>query len=429
MARFLDYLLLGLKGVLRHKLRSALTALGVVLGIAALLSMMAVGEGARRQLLEEMSRMGLHNIILKSKRAPKAAAEKKGQDENKALRFGLTFKDLERCKVSVPGLIRALPVHEVHSPVVMCGRKINARVLGVTQDYFRTFPARLECGRALADMDAGYKHPVCVLTPPLPREVLQARNPVGMIINVGTKPFRVVGVVTPHTALLDLSEGENGKHVAQSIGQQMMHIFIPYRTVLDRFGTISIKAERGKFERFKLELDEIILECEDPIAALKPLDAVLKKGHKEMDYEVTVPVELLRHRRKTQETFNLVILLVAALTLTVGGVGIVNIMLVSVAERTKEIGIRRALGARRRDIMQQFLVETISLTLVGGMLGLLVGFGGVYGIEAYTGWPVAVTPKAVVGGLLVSVVAGVLFGLYPAHKAASTHPAVSLRYE
>jgi len=198
---------------------------------------------------------------------------------------------------------------------------------------------------------------------------------------------------------------------------------------MGRFGAFTFKEEQDSRQYYKQELTEMILQCEDPLAVVKPLDAILKKGHKEVDYETTVPLEVLYQRQRTQEIFSLVLLMISSLTLLVGGVGIVNIMLVSVAERTKEIGIRRALGARQRDIMLQFLIETLALTMSGGALGVLAGFGGVYAVERYTGWPVSVTAETVVASFLVSVIAGVLFGLYPARKAATVMPMVALRYE
>ena len=430
IVRLFDYLLLGLSSVLNYKLRSVLTTLGVVLGISALLSMLAVGEGARRQILAEMDRMGLRNVIVSSRRPQAKAVERSDAGRRGVFSYGLTFKDLKRCKDTIPGLVRALPVQEIYRPVVLGGRKTNARVLAVTTDYFSTFPARVERGRGLCDLDARRRMRVCVLVTPMPVETFFGRDPLRATLSVGDHLFRVVGIVTPEAEVLEREDkGDPGRDAAGQAGSNLLRIFIPYETALARYGTMRFRYEQGTFERFMLELDRIVLECADPLVAVKPLGAILEKGHKEVDYEITVPVELLHQRQQTQETFNLVMLLVAGLTLLVGGVGIVNIMLVSVAERTKEIGIRRALGARRQDIMLQMLVETVALTLTGGVLGVLVGFAGVYAIGAYTGWPVLVTPWAVLGSLLVSIAAGVFFGLYPARHAASISPVTALRYE
>ena len=430
ISRLLDYLLLGLTNVLNNKLRSVLTTLGVVLGISALLSMLAVGEGARRQILEEMDRMGLRNIIVSSRRPEMKAVQQTDTQRRGVFSYGLTFKDLERCKDAIPGLMRALPVQEISRPVVLAGRKTNARVRAVTTDYFETFPVHIERGRGLCDMDALRRRQACLLVTPLPAEAFLGRDPLRATVTVGEHLFRVVGIVTPRAEI-----GARGKDGARDAGGEvgvssnLLRVLIPYETALARYGSIRFRYEQGTFERFMLELDQIVLECRDPLAAAKPLGAILAKGHREVDYEITVPVELLRQRQKTQGIFNLVMLLVAGLTLLVGGVGIVNIMLVSVAERTKEIGIRRALGARRRDIMLQLLVETVALTLTGGAIGILVGLAGAYAIGVYTGWPVAVTPWAVLGSLMVSMAAGVSFGLYPARRAASISPAVALRNE
>ncbi|MGD0089608.1 MAG: FtsX-like permease family protein [Planctomycetota bacterium] len=432
MDRLFDYLLSGLRGVLRHPLRSVLTVTGIVLAITALLSMMAVGEGARQQILKEMEQMGLRNIIVTSRRPPKKVAEtSQSQQDWGPVAFGLTNKDLARCRAILPGLglVHAPAVHELRNPVVMFGRKVNARVLGITEDYFKTFKVLLNRGRLLCAADGRLQTQACLLATPIPSEILRGRDPFGMVVSIGDKPFKVVGTITPQSRFMDTGvggEGESGGHNAAS---NFVSIFIPFETAIGRFGPITIHVDQGKEEFYKLELDRVILECEDPLLAVKPLQAILDKGHKEVDYEITVPLEMLRQRQRTREVFNLVLLMVAGLTLLVGGMGIVNIMLVSVAERTKEIGIRRALGAKRRDILLQFLIETLALTVTGGLLGIAAGLGGVYGVAAYTGWPVSVTTSAVLGSFLVSVAAGVVFGLYPARRAAAVLPVVALRYE
>jgi len=430
MERLFDYLLYGLRGVLRHPLRSVLTVAGIVLAISALLSMMAVGEGARRQILKEMEQMGLRNIIVTSRRPPKKVAETAQAQQNYGpVSFGLTNTDLARCRQILPGLLHAPAVHEIRNPVLMFGRKINARVLGISEDYFKTFKVLLNRGRLLCTADGRLQTQVCLLATPIPSEILQGRDPFGMVVSIGERPFKVVGTITPQSRYLDTSVGGEGESGGPKAASNFVSIFIPFETAMGRFGPITIHMDQGKREFYKLELDRVILECEDPLLAIKPLQAILNKGHKEVDYEITVPLEMLRQRQRTREIFNLVLLMVAGLTLLVGGMGIVNIMLVSVAERTKEIGIRRALGARRRDILLQFLIETLALTVTGGLLGIAVGLGGVYGVEAYTGWPVSITATAVLGSFLVSVAAGVVFGLYPARRAASVLPVIALRYE
>ena len=430
MDRLFDYLLSGLRGVLRHPLRSVLTVAGIVLAISALLSMMAVGEGARRRILKEMEQMGLRNIIVTSRRPPKKVAETSQAQENYGpVSFGLTNADLARCRQILPGLLHAPAVHEIRNPVLMFGRKVNARVLGITEDYFKTFKVILNRGRLLCTADGRLRTQVCLLATPVPSEILQGRDPFGMVVSIGERPFKVVGTITPQSRFLATGVGGEAESGGPKAASNFVSIFIPFETAIGRFGPITIHGDQGKYEYYKLELDRMILECEDPLLAVKPLQAILNKGHKEVDYETTVPLEMLRQRQRTREVFNLVLLMVAGLTLLVGGMGIVNIMLVSVAERTKEIGIRRALGAKRRDIMLQFLIETLALTVTGGLLGIAVGLGGVYGVEAYTGWPVSITAAAVLGSFLVSVCAGVVFGLYPARRAASVLPVIALRYE
>ncbi|MEI6234914.1 MAG: ABC transporter permease [Planctomycetota bacterium] len=430
MYRFLDYLLAGIMGVLRHKMRSFLAVLGIVLAISALLSMLAVGEGARRQLLNDMEHLGLRNIIVTSQK-PQPKPSPKSSDNSDAWRivsYGITRKDAARCKALLPGVQRVVTVHEVTRPVVIRGHKVNARVLGVNQDYFKLHSLAVQRGRLLCALDELPQSQSCMMAAPLPQDINQGRDPYGLEVDIGGTVFKVVGTVTPESNLLDTGASGKDSKSGDSATNAVV-IYIPFDLAFSRFGSASMKQEAGSYEYYKLEINQMILECEDPIACKRPIESIMRKDHKEVDYEVTVPVELLAQRQHTQEVFNLVLLLVAGITLLVGGVGIVNIMLVSVTERTKEIGIRRALGARRSDIMIQFLIETLALTMSGGIIGVLMGFGGIYAVEVYTGWPVTVTVPAVIGSFMLSIISGVIFGMYPARKAASVTPMIALRYE
>ena len=430
MNRFFDYLFAGVLGVLRHKMRSFLAVTGIVLAISALLSMLAVGEGARRQLLNDMEKLGLRNIIITSHQPQQKPTQKSGEngDEWRAISYGITKKDAARCKVLLPGVQRVATVHEVTRPVVINGRKINARVLGVNQEYFKTRTVTLEHGRLLCPLDSEPHAQYCLMTTPIPTEVNHGRDPFGLEIDIGGLIFKVVGTVRTDTKSAEAATVGGGTKSDDS-ASNLVIIYMPIDLAFLLYGSDSYKQEAGTYEYFKLEINQLTLECEDPLACKKPIESLIKMEHAELDYEITVPVELLAQRQHTQEVFNLVLLLVAGITLLVGGVGIVNIMLVSVTERTKEIGIRRALGARRSDIMIQFLIETLALTMSGGIIGVLVGFGGIYAVETYTGWPVLVTAPAVVGSFMLSIVSGVLFGMYPARKAASVTPMIALRYE
>ncbi len=430
MNRFFDYLFAGVLGVLRHKMRSFLAVTGIVLAISALLSMLAVGEGARRQLLNDMEKLGLRNIIItshKPQQKPTVKATDNG-DEWRPLAFGITRKDADRCKTLLPGVQCVATVHEVTRPVLVNGRKINARVLGVNQAYFKTRTVTLERGRLLCPLDSEPHAQYCLMVTPIPNEINHGRDPFGLEIDVGGLIFKVVGTVRTDVKPLD-SNASSGETKRDETASNTVVIFVPIDLAFLQFGVDSYKQEAGTYESYKLEINQMTLECEDPIACKRPIESLLQMEHKDLDYEITVPVELLAQRQHTQEVFNLVLLLVAGITLLVGGVGIVNIMLVSVTERTKEIGIRRALGARRSDIMIQFLIETLALTMSGGIIGVLVGFGGIYAVEVYTGWPVLVTAPAVIGSFMLSIVSGVLFGMYPARKAASVTPMIALRYE
>ena len=413
-----------IRNLRRHKLRSFLTALGIIFGIASVMSMVSTGEGARRAILEQIEELGSNNIILNSIKPP---AEQKANDEERAYvqRYGLTFRDLEQIESTVPAVVRAIPVHDIKQWIWFRSRRLSGNVRGVAPEYLANLKLEPVRGRSLTDADDRLRRRVCVIRANLLREAGYVGDPLELDLRIGPDFYRVVGVL-PDINIQSTNQAVLG------IDQRSFEIYVPFHTAVSRFGYVSNPQGGETTERTRVELHQIVCEIrsqEDVLEAAKCIQAVLGKFHDKMDYQATVPLELLASMERAQRVFNIVLPIVAGISLLVGGIGILNIMLASITERTREIGIRRAIGATRFDITTQFLVETITLSVIGGIAGVGVGSAGVVILEQFTDWKPVVTPWAVALSLGISCTTGVVFGIYPARRAASMNPIQALRHE
>jgi putative ABC transport system permease protein len=296
-------------------------------------------------------------------------------------------------------------------------------VFGTTPEYFNIGNLRLKKGRFISDLDMKYANSICVLGADAKKELFGYKNPLGKKIKIGDKYFQVVGVLC-------------GRKIAKIGAIQVRNInndiYIPYSVFANKFGKTTFVFEAGRLEMIEVEVDELIINIKDPGAVLDTAGVIksyLKKSHPKGDYEMVVPLELLKQHEKTQRIFNIVMISIALISLIVGGIGIMNIMLANVAERTKEIGTRRALGARRTDILKQFLIEAVVLSLVGGCIGIVTGIVGAYAIANLAGWKMLITYYVVIAAFVISSLTGIIFGTYPAYKAARLNPIEALRME
>ncbi len=413
-----------LRNLGRHKLRSLLTMLGIIFGVASVLSMVSTGEGARRAILSQINELGIRNIIINARKPPDDQKVQTG-GSSWTLRYGLTFDDQTQIDETLPMIEQVLPVHDVEQWLWFKSRRIEAKVRGVTPEYFEALKLRPWLGRAFTQADDAERARVCVVRSELLREARYLGDPLKLDLKVGDVYFRVVGV-------LDDAEFQSPHRAALGIDDRALEVYIPYRTVIDRFGLTSVTRRAGSFESSRVELHQILCVVdsdENVVHAARGVQAILDRFHAKKDYEVTVPLELLASRQRTQRVFDIVLPIVAGVSLLVGGIGILNIMLASITERTREIGIRRALGASGRDITLQFLVETVTLSGLGGLLGIGLGVAGSWLLRSATAWDAVVTPGAVLLAFGVSCLTGVVFGLYPARQAAAMEPIEALRHE
>jgi putative ABC transport system permease protein len=400
---FLRALSLGISSLLLHKLRSLLTTLGVLFGVASVIAMLAVGEGASVRAQEQIRALGSQNIILRSVKPPEDQVSNR---EARVNSYGLKHRDLDRIRETYPGVRRAVPVLEVFGEVRRGERFCSPRVLATEPAYLEVTGRVLLEGRFLTQQDEAAIAPVCVLGYDASRFLFPFTSPLGEQIKIAADYYTVVGTLMPRVRLAN-DPGEPGREVADEV-------FLPLQTGLKWYGGTQVKIRSGSMDREEVELHEIVVDIEhaaDVLPIASACRTMLERFHEIKDYEVVVPLELLMRARETQRIFNIVLGSIAGISLLVGGIGIMNVMLATVTERTREIGIRRALGAKRRHIVQQFLIETVVLSAGGGVLGVLVGLLIPLAVEHFANMDTIVTPGAPVLAFGISVVTGIVFGL------------------
>jgi putative ABC transport system permease protein len=423
---------LGIKSLWMHRLRSTLTTLGIIFGVSSVISMLAIGEGASRQAQEQIARLGSLNIIVKTIKPP----EDQGSTtkEQTMVEYGLTYVDAERFRNSIPDVQVVVPSRRVSQQAWYRNRKVSTEILGTVPWFTDISPVRLLRGRFLSSVDMHHKQGVCVVDEQVVTELFAFDDPIGQDVKISSDYYRVVGIVSVHDPQTPGSNITGSVPAAPSSGgANVGTIYIPLTTVKDRFGEISIQVSGGSGASIeKVELQEIVVKVRSINEVLRTrgvLETLLERFHKKNDYQVVVPLELLRQAKDFARIFSIVLGSIAAISLLVGGIGIMNIMLATVSERTREIGIRRALGAKKRDIILQFLSETLLLTLTGGILGIVLGSLIPFGVTYFSNHPTAITGGSLVLAFGISAAVGITFGLYPAYRAANMDPIESLRHE
>lgn len=416
---------LAVKNLGQYKLRAGLTMLGIVFGVCSVVAMLSVGEGANREIQEKIQQMGSNNILLRSVKVPQEKNQSSGR-RGMLAQYGLTYNDAADLARFVPNLKASTPMKKLRYDVQFKARRLQTDVIATTPWLLSVQNYRMVRGRFLSSADMEFGSPVCVVGTRLARMLFAGYDPVGQSLSIGGDAYTVVGIVG------DIAQGEMRSENELWLDGENQSVYVPLRTYLQKRGDLFMQWSEGGGTFEKIELHELVLtiEQQDQVAdAVKAVRRVLKKNHKKEDYSIVVPLELIRQARETRRLFNIVLGSIAAISLIVGGIGIMNIMLATVSERTREIGIRRALGARRRDIVSQFLMETLILSISGGMIGLVFGAIIPLAITAATGVKTVLTVPAFVVAFGVSVSVSVVFGIYPARRAAMMDPIEALRHE
>ncbi|MEM6278185.1 MAG: ABC transporter permease [Verrucomicrobiota bacterium] len=419
--------ILGIKSLWMHKLRSLLTALGIVFGVASVIAMLAIGEGASYEAQQQIKELGSQNIILESVK-PSNSTTAGEQERSLILEYGLTYRDISQIQSTVPGVELTVPSREIKDFLWGGSNSVDGTALGTVPWFPKMKNREVVRGRYFTEMEIKDCSPVCVLTESLTRQLFPLVDPIGQTVRMKTSYFRVVGVIEDDPIVAAADDELQGASES-SEGMEMM---IPITTLEDHFGEVLFKYRSGSFEAEKVELHEVTARIEDP-DRVKPaalaIQHILERNHDEVDYKMTVPLDLLQRAERTKQIFNIVLGSIAAISLLVGGIGIMNIMLATVTERTREIGIRRALGAKKKDIVFQFLIETVILSGAGGLLGVAVGLGIPLIVTQFADMVTIIQFWAPTLAFGISVTIGVLFGIYPAFRAADMNPVEALRHE
>ena len=427
LVRFKKITQVGIKSIFSHGLRSMLTVLGIVIGVAAVIAMLAVSEGASYEAQQQFRDLGASNILLKSvKPAQVEENSRQGFGPPQAVVYGLTNADITTIRDTIPGVSNVISSRIVKKNVWNLGINTNTDVVGTTVDYPISRNYNLRAGRFFSEAEVRDHANVVVLSDEVANALFPIDNPIGQSIKIDSDYYNVVGIME--------SEGFSnlGQSQAGSSNAAPSRIFIPFTASKSRFGETTMRQTAGGMESETVELHEAIIQIEGQESVIEVgeiIEQILQRRHKEVDYEIEVPLALLRQAEESALRDQIVAGAIAGISLLVGGIGIMNIMLASVTERTREIGIRRAMGAKKRDIITQFLVEAVILSGVGGVIGVVLGVVIPIIISIFWGMTTIVTPIAPILAFSISAMIGVIFGIYPSMRAADMDPVEALRHE
>ncbi len=427
---------IGLKGLQSNKMRAGLTMLGIIFGVAAVIAMMSIGEGAKQETLQQIELMGTNNIIIN-----KTAVKQTGQKSKASFSPGLTLQDAKTIKELNPLVQYITPQRDINARVQYKSNVYETKLIGTTPDYLQTFNSRVIDGSFFKSFHLDNYSNVCVIGAGVKDKLFRFENPINKKIKIGDLWFDVIGVVAPKNVTSSGIKGLGLRNFNEDIylpittmmykmekveaSQQMMNgVF-----VVIRGGSSSEQANVVD----RNSVDQLTVKVKDSNSlkeAANLVNRILDRVHYGVkDFEVILPEQLLEQKQKTQRIFNVVMGAIAGISLLVGGIGIMNIMLANILERTREIGVRRAVGATRFDVLYQFLYEALTISVLGGLLGIALGFLLTSLISTYAEWKTIISPFSVVLAFVVSVATGLIFGIYPAKKAADKNPIESLRYE
>lgn len=455
--RVLANLYIAIGAVLTNKVRSLLTALGIIFGVAAVIAMLAIGNGAQQEILAQIKLVGVNNIVIKpiiEQEEEKIAENTSGKKEKKKFSPGLTIRDVNSIRETIPGITKMSPEIILNTYVIRSGIRRSAKLVGIDPSYFDIFSFELQEGQRFNEEQLKIGAPVCVIGNSIKAKFFPTEDPIGKSIKVGPHWLKIVGVMRERL----VSKTSISK---LGIRDFNMDIYAPLQTVLVRYrnrDVISAEALRkeamksgGNFiiiggsggneqtEEEQMEsknyhqLDRLVIQVEQtnqlqPIAEI--ISRMLERRHYDLvDYEIEIPELLLKQQQRTNDIFNYVLGAIAGISLLVGGIGIMNIMLASVLERIKEIGLRLSIGAKKSDIIQQFLFEAVMISVTGGIIGVALGVSLAFLVSSVADIPTVISFMSIVLSFGVAATVGLIFGIAPARKAASQDPITSLRYE
>jgi len=435
------------ESIMQNKLRAILTSLGIIFGVASVISMLAIGMGAEQEILEKMKLLGTNNIIIqpldqkkmdelqKAEEDENEGADKKESSKNK-FSPGLTLADAEGIKKIVPNVLYVSPEINIETEALHKDLKRNIKLIGIDSSYFKINNFAISDGSNFSKFHFQNSQPVCIIGNNIKTKLFPTENPINKFVKIGDQWMTIIGVAGEKSISKDNIELLNLRDFNNDV-------YIPINTMLLRFVNRSLVTKKDLERRSNRgrqvedpnynQLDKITIHFSENLHIAKSaevINQIMARRHNQVeDYEIIVPESLLAQEQSTKRIFNLVLGAIASISLIVGGIGIMNIMLASVLERTKEIGIRKAIGAKKNDILIQFLSEAVAISLTGGIIGIILGVSASYLIEQFTDIKTIVTISSVMISFLVSISVGLIFGIAPARKASLEDPINLLRYE
>ncbi|MCH7413764.1 ABC transporter permease [Belliella sp. R4-6] len=434
--RLLANFSIALEAVIANRLRSFLTALGIIFGVAAVIAMLAIGNGAQQEILEQIKLVGVNNIVIQP--IVEQFEENVGEEsdlgkERKKFSPGLRLIDVASIEKNIPGIAKISPEVVLETNIVYGGVRRSAKLVGITPAYFDVLDFKLDDGRLFSEANEIKGDPVCIIGKAVQRKFFPKENPIGRKIKSGSQWLEIIGIMEERL----VSEQSISK---LGIRDFNMDVYIPIQSMLIRF------KNRDLVTGYDLESDESsqknpnyhqidklvvqVAESESLNPTAEVISKLLARSHNGVvDFEITIPELLLKQQQRTQNIFNIVLGAIAGISLLVGGIGIMNIMLASVMERIKEIGLRLSLGAKKSDIVNQFLFESIMISVSGGIIGVILGVILAYAVSVFGDFPTVVSFASILLSFGVAATVGLIFGIAPAQKAASQDPITSLRYE
>lgn len=449
--RLLANLYIAIDAVISNKVRSLLTALGIIFGVAAVIAMLAIGNGAQQEILDQIKLVGVNNIVIKPivEQKEEKLAEQTGQKEKKKFSPGLTIRDVESIKKTIPGITQLSPEIILDTYVIRSGVRRSAKLVGVEPTYFDIYDFDLSSGKMFTDENLKIGAPVCIIGHSIQSKFFPTENAIGKSIKVGPHWLTIVGVLRERL-VSDNSISKLG------IRDFNMDIYTPLQTMLIRYENRDLitseelrqsamrsrgmvmrvmgeEEEQQEVDKNYHQLDRLVIQVSET-ERLQPTAEVLsrlleRKHYSVIDYEIEIPELLLKQQQRTNDIFNYVLGAIAGISLLVGGIGIMNIMLASVLERIKEIGLRLSIGAKKSDVVQQFLFEAVMISVSGGIIGVILGVSLAYAVSEVANIPTIISFASIVLSFGVAASVGLIFGIAPARKAASQDPITSLRYE
>jgi putative ABC transport system permease protein len=436
MDRIFTNLNIALDAILANTLRSILTALGIIFGVAAVITMLAIGEGAEAEILRQIELVGVNNIEIKPvvEQSEEELSEEGIITESKRYSKGLDLRDAQGIARILPTARAISPEVVIESNVISGGRRRSCKLIGVETAFFEVSNIPLRYGQMFSTEHMERQEPVCIIGSGMAKKLFPGERPLGNKIKVGSQWLTIIGV----SQTLNITEKAQEN---LGIRDYNMDIYAPISTVLSRFrDRAKLKEAEGFFDDEEPkkdpnyhQLDRLVVQIDQSeflASSAEVISRMLQRKHNDVvDFEVIIPQQLLEQQQRTKDIFNLVLSAIAGISLLVGGIGIMNIMLASVLERTKEIGTRLAIGAKKKDIITQFLFEALLISLSGGIIGVLLGLLASFLVSQFAGIETIVSPIAIIISFGFASATGLIFGLSPAQKAAEKNPVESLRYE